>query len=149
MIFRRQERQIKSVLVVEDEPLVAFDHETALQDAGYHVAATVNTVDGALDCLTREPVDLILLDLHLHNGGDGLDVARQARVQGVHVLLASGDCPDSMDGLALGCLAKPFGAGQLTRAIRAIDKQLRALEKGEAVKQPRNTAHGLMIYAGA
>lgn len=149
MIFGRRERQIKSVLVVEDEPLVAFDHESTLQDAGYHVAGTVNTVQGALECLMREQVDLILLDLHLHNDGNGLDVARQARAQGVHVLLASGDCPDNIDGLALGCLAKPFGASQLTRALRAIDKQLRALEKGEAVKPSKDSAHGLMIYASA
>ena len=34
-------KAIRTVLVVEDEPLVAFDNEHALEQAGYRIAATV------------------------------------------------------------------------------------------------------------
>lgn len=42
MLFGRRERRINRIMVVEDEPLVAFDNESMLQDAGYVVVATVD-----------------------------------------------------------------------------------------------------------
>ena len=47
MLFGKRERTIRRILVVEDEPLVAFDNEHMLQDAGYEVVATVDTLADA------------------------------------------------------------------------------------------------------
>ena len=35
MLFGKRERRIRRILVVEDEPLIAFDTEYLLSDAGY------------------------------------------------------------------------------------------------------------------
>ena len=37
MLFGKRERLIRRILIVEDEPLVAFDNEYLLKDAGYEV----------------------------------------------------------------------------------------------------------------
>ena len=44
MIFGRKRRVITRLLVVEDEPLVAFDTEHLLTEEGYEVVATVDRV---------------------------------------------------------------------------------------------------------
>ena len=40
MLFGKRNRVVKRILIVEDEPLTAFDNETMLTDAGYEVVAT-------------------------------------------------------------------------------------------------------------
>ena len=44
MLFGRKKRQIERLLVVEDEPLIAFDTEHVLTDASYAIVATRSTV---------------------------------------------------------------------------------------------------------
>ena len=41
MLFGKRKQVVKRILVVEDEPLTAFDNENFLGDAGYEVVATV------------------------------------------------------------------------------------------------------------
>ena len=59
MLFGRRQRRIKRILIVEDEPLVAFDNEHVLRDAGYEIGATVDTVPDAMAAMDAE-LDLVL-----------------------------------------------------------------------------------------
>jgi len=59
----------RSVLLVEDEPLVALDVEMALTRAGFRVLGPAPTTATALSVLRSENPDLTILDLHL---GDGM-----------------------------------------------------------------------------
>ena len=54
----------RSILLVEDEPLLAMDIEACLTAAGYRVVGPATTVAEALR-LIRERPDLALLDLNL------------------------------------------------------------------------------------
>src|SRR3989344_3871703 len=51
MLFSRFTRSIETILIVEDEPLVAFDNELRVVDAGYRVVATVDTEAEAIAVL--------------------------------------------------------------------------------------------------
>ena len=89
MLFGKRKRIVKRILIVEDEPLIAFDNEVMLGDAGYEVVATLDGFDEAIALLAREQVDLILSDVRLHHGRrTGIDLARAAKKQGVPVLFA-------------------------------------------------------------
>ena len=44
MLFGKRERHIRRILVVEDEPLVAFDNEYQLSDMGFEVVGTVDNI---------------------------------------------------------------------------------------------------------
>jgi len=55
----------RSVLLVEDEPLVALDVEMALTRAGFRVLGPAPTTASALSLLRTENPDLTILDLHL------------------------------------------------------------------------------------
>ena len=78
MLFARRERAIRRLIIVEDEPLVAFDNEHLLSEAGYEVVATVDSLAEAKAVIEMEPLDLVLSDIRLNGEGDGLDVARAA-----------------------------------------------------------------------
>jgi len=131
MLFGKKERTIHRILVVEDEPLVAFDNEHLLQDAGYEVAGTCDTVEEARRVMEEEEeVDLILLDVNLSDGS-GIEIARLAEEKQINVLFVTGSCPSEHKHLAVGCLSKPYSDRVLKSAIQAID----ALTRGDRVKK--------------
>src|SRR5436190_23704682 len=72
MLFGKRKQVVKRILIVEDEPLTAFDNENILGDAGYEIVATVDDLDEALAVLKREPVDLVLSDVRLRKQQTGI-----------------------------------------------------------------------------
>ena len=124
MLFGKRERRIRRILIVEDEPLVAFDNEYMLKDAGYEVVATVDSHADALAVIGSEALDLVLTDLKLSGDGDGADVARAAATRGIAVLFVTGNCSEDVRSLALGCLAKPDSERVLLSTLEAIDSHL-------------------------
>ena len=71
MLFGKRKAKVKRILIVEDEPLTAFDNEVMLADLGYEVVSTLDNFENAIACLAREQVDLILTDVMLVAGGAG------------------------------------------------------------------------------
>jgi len=128
MLFGKRERAIHRIVVVEDEPLIAFDNEHMLGEAGYEVVATVDTLADVTRLLGEEEIDLILCDIKLRGDGDGLDVARAAEAKGVPVLFVSGNCPGDAQTLGVGCLAKPYSERTLKNALIALDRKLRGVK---------------------
>lgn len=139
MLFGKRERAIKRILVVEDEPLVAFDNEHLLSDAGYEVVGTVDSLAEALEVLEREELHLILSDVTLRGEGDGVDLARAAAAKQVPVLFVTGNCPVEARSLAVGCLAKPYTDKGLKAALDTLDDKL----QGRKVKK---VPSGLSLY---
>jgi two-component SAPR family response regulator len=133
MLFGRRKHIVKRILIVEDEPLTAFDSENTLGDAGYEIVATVDDLDEALDVLDREEVHLILSDVRLRRQQTGIHLARAAKEKGVPTLFATGHPYPGAAEIAVGCLMKPYTERQLTRAIECVDRHL----QGETVKPPR------------
>ena len=121
-MFGRKKRHIVRLLLVEDEPLVAFDNEHVLSDAGFEIVATVDRADSAVAALGKG-ADLVVADVTLA-GGSGIDVARAAQAAGVPVLFVSGTRPADAAGLAEGWLAKPYNPRDLVAAIRAIETRM-------------------------
>lgn len=141
MLFQKRQRLIHRILIVEDEPLVAFDAEHLLKEAGYEVIATVDNLIAATDVIAGEPLDLVLSDIALAGEGDGVDVARAAAAKGVPVLFVTGNCSEEAKRLAVGCLAKPYTDKVLLNALTVVDDRL----QGRVRKAPRQ----LTIYAPA
>ena len=143
MLFGKRERAIRRILIVEDEPLVAFDNEHLLRECGYEVVATVDTLADAVRVLSDgEPVDLVLSDIKLNGDGDGMDVARAAAARQVPVLFVTANCPIEARSLGIGCLAKPYTDKILRNALDALDRKL----QGKPVKR---LPAGLSLYEEA
>src|SRR6476659_1960602 len=107
MLFGRRKQMVKRILIVEDEPLTAFDNENMLGDAGYEVVATVDDLDEALAVLDREKVHLILSDVRLRSDKTGIDLAHAAKAKGIPTLFATGHAYSGASEVAVGCLMKP------------------------------------------
>jgi len=121
MLFGKKKRQIEKLLLVEDEPLVAFDNEHFLRGAGFEIAATVDSVADALRVMeAEEGIDLVLVDVDLTDGS-GVTVAQAAHAKGIAVLFVTGNCPGDARALAAGCLSKPYPQRDLVAAIDAIE----------------------------
>lgn len=133
MLFGKRKQIVKRILIVEDEPLTAFDNENILGDAGYEIVATVDDLDEALDALEREEVHLILSDVRLKKQQTGVQLARAAKKKGVPTLFATGHSYPGAAEIAVGCLMKPYTERQLCRAIEFVDRHL----QGEKVKPPK------------
>jgi DNA-binding response OmpR family regulator len=139
MLFAKKAHRIRRILIVEDEPLIAFDTEHALVEANYVVVGTVDSVELALQAILKEKIDLLLVDLGLTDGGNGVEVAAAARRQGMHVLFVTGRCPKGAESLGIGCLEKPFTHRDLKLAIEAVET---LLSRGAVKKVPP----GLTLY---
>ena len=139
MLFGKPKRVVKRILIVEDEPLTAFDNETMLVEAGYTVVATHDRVADAIITMEREKIDLILSDVRLAGERNGLDLARLAKAKKIPVLFATGMAPEEASELALGCLIKPYNDRTLKAALAAVDQHL----QGGKVEAPK----GLIFYA--
>ena len=138
MLFGKRKRVVKRILVIEDEPLTAFDNEVMIKDAGYDVVATHDDFEEAVAALDRGKVDLILSDVRLRGKKTGIELAKEAKKRGVPLLFVTGQAPENAADLALGCLFKPYTERQLKKALAAVDQHL-------AGKQPK-LPKGLEIY---
>lgn len=142
-LFGKKKRRIVTVLIVEDEPLVAFDTEHFLTEEGFEIAATVDRVADAIRLIgnSASGIDLVLVDVQLADGS-GIDVARAAHGGGVAALFVTGDCPGEAKEFAAGCLAKPYTQRDLLLAIYAIEDVLEG-------RKPRKLPGGFKLFREA
>lgn len=110
----------RSVLVVDDEPMIRRIVQLSLSGEGYTVAEAGNRAAAAEAVRTAEPpFDLVVLDLTLPDGdGRTLIPVVRGRSPGTRVLVVSGlgEAEASNVG-ADGFLAKPFTRSLLLAAV--------------------------------
>ena len=69
------------IIVVEDEPLIAEDLRAHLEELGYTVCAVCdNALDAMSELITHKP-DLLLLDINLGDGADGVQLAAKVNTK--------------------------------------------------------------------
>ncbi|MBP9709304.1 MAG: response regulator transcription factor [Oligoflexales bacterium] len=116
----------KKILLVEDEPNLAFNLLFNLQQEGYLVTASTDGLH-ALEVYNSEgPFDLILLDVMLP-GINGFEVAKNIRqndqITGILMLTAKSSEEDRIQGFTVGVddyLIKPFSLAELLLRIRRM-----------------------------
>ncbi|HPF23418.1 MAG TPA: response regulator [Hyphomonas sp.] len=62
-----------SVLIIEDEPMIAFQLKEIVESLGHTMAARATTRDEAVNLARRHSPGLILVDIQLADGSSGLD----------------------------------------------------------------------------
>ena len=121
------------VLVVDDERNICFLLEVALRQQGFEVQVAT-TGREALDALSRQAPDIVLLDVMLPDL-DGFEVCRRMREAGVRVpilfLSAKDTTEDKVRGLTLGgddYVTKPFSLAEVVARVRAILRRVASAE---------------------
>lgn len=119
------------ILVVDDEPEILRALRSGLTAQGYAVAVASDGPD-ALRQATSDVPDLVILDLMLPGGMDGLEVCRRLREWSrlpILVLSAIGQERQKVAALDMGAddyLTKPFGMDELTARVRAALRRSQA-----------------------
>jgi CheY-like chemotaxis protein len=111
----------KTILLVEDEFLVALDMQTILADAGFHVLGPAGNVDEAIGLIGRRLPDAALLDNNLH-GQSVAPVAATLTERGVPFAFVTGNDRDSLPSafIAAPVVRKPFDAVRLVEMVRRL-----------------------------
>ena len=71
--------ETSSILIVEDEFVIAKDIQISLENMGYIVCAIVSSGEEAITKAKKEKPDLVLMDIILKGEIDGIEAARQIR----------------------------------------------------------------------
>ena len=124
------------ILVVDDDDLLRESVRARLLEDGYNVSVAANG-DAALSTATRNPPDLVLLDIGLPDS-DGLDICRALqRERAIPVIFLTGRSSeiDKVSGLALGddYVTKPFSLIELEARIAMVLRRIRKVSEN-----PRN-----------
>lgn len=113
----------RSVLIVDDEFIIADTLGLQVQEMGLEVCGTASTARAAIDLAQTHRPDVILMDVRLKGDEDGVDAALEIhRTVGSKVIFITGSRePATMARIQLdhpaGVLFKPIYGQQLRLAI--------------------------------
>jgi len=111
------------ILITEDEFIVALDLQSRLQHLGYEVVGIASSGDDAILQVQDKHPDLVLMDIMLYGGMDGIDASKHIRDQfdvPVIFLTANSD-PATLERAGathpFSCLLKPFKERELKFSV--------------------------------
>jgi DNA-binding response OmpR family regulator len=110
----------RSILVVEDEPLIAMMLEDFLESLGHSVTATCESVADALAQADKGGFDLAILDVNL-KGESVWPVASRLREKNVPFVIATGGHvdPPPAEFANVPVIEKPYTVDRVTPALEA------------------------------
>jgi two-component system OmpR family response regulator len=110
------------ILVVDDDPSIRFLCRVNLELDGHEVLEA-DSLETTRSTLTEEDVDVVVLDVHLHDErSDALVAECHARRPRIPVVLVTGSVEITDPGLrkADAVLPKPFELQQLLSTVRRL-----------------------------
>jgi DNA-binding response OmpR family regulator len=109
----------RSVLIVEDEPLIAMMLEDFLDSLGHRVVATCDSVDDALGWADNGGFDIAIIDVRLRDGKSVWPVADRLAEKGTPFIVATGGHvePPPVQHADAPVLSKPYTIDSIEPAI--------------------------------
>lgn len=127
-----------SILIVDDEWLIAFNLQVTLQKLGYQVAGIARTAEEALEFAERTKPDLILMDIRIEGELDGIQAAEKIQSKmDVPVIFMTAFADEETFNRAVskaslfGYISKPFQPASLKNSIEIALKQQRRFGKAQ------------------
>ncbi len=111
------------ILIIEDEALVALEIRQAIRKIGFNVIDMVTNHHDALMSIEQKLPDLILLDIHLKNSRDGIEIAQEIKSKyAIPIVYLTAYADDetmkrAMQTNPIGYLVKPFKREDLKSII--------------------------------
>jgi DNA-binding LytR/AlgR family response regulator len=127
------------ILIVEDELIIAQDMIDILEEMGYDVMENAMDAEETFEILSKDTPDLILLDINLSGGRDGISIAKEINDKYNIPFIFTTSYTDgptierAKEVKPLNYLVKPFKPEQL---YTAIEIAMNNLEKSINVKEP-------------
>ncbi len=115
-----------TILIAEDDLLVADMLERTVDEAGYQVCGIARTVSEGVVLGQLHRPELAIIDVRLAEGGFGTEIVARLRVclPGLGVLYATANAGSvrltSDDGHA--CLGKPYSGPGIVQALKLVER---------------------------
>ena len=135
MTAAQNSKTLETLMIVEDEALIAMALRDELQDAGYRVLNLTDRHAEALEVARAEKPDLALVNIRLAGRDDGIELAEQLKALGIPVLLISGQVSRARSAktVAIGSMPKPYDAADMVLAVTYL---LASLKGDGALPRP-------------
>lgn len=133
-----QPRADKNILIVDDEWLVAEALKESLTLHGYTICGITGVAEQAITMTASQKPDLVLMDIRLDGGRDGIDAAREIRKQSgtpIIFLSAFSDADTLQRARSIrpeGYLIKPFRDEELHATVEMALHRNQASQPGPA-----------------
>ena len=129
-----EQTKTRTVLIVEDEGLIARNLQERLIEAGYRVCGLASTGEDAVRLAREEDPDLVLMDIRLQGEMTGVQAARaiwEAQQIPIVFVTANAD-PSTLDEVKTvpnyGYVAKPLHSASIQAVVElALDRREREL----------------------
>lgn len=124
------------ILIVEDESIVQVHLQRIVERVGYEVTGVAASAQEAIDVASKNPPDLVLMDIELRGERDGIEAARELRSMfdvAIVFLTAYADelTVQRTEAVgAVGYIVKPFSEGEVRAVVATalgVHNQLREL----------------------
>lgn len=111
----------RRILVVEDNPVIAFDIDDALRESGAEVIGPAHDIESGLALARQDTLDGAVLDIDI-GGRPVWPIARELKSEGVPFVFVSGDCRDGLpnDFTHAVCLHKPAPTEAILSSVAAV-----------------------------
>lgn len=131
----------QTLMIVEDEALVATVLRDELQEAGYKVLNLTDRHAEALEVAKAEKPHLALVNIRLAGRDDGIELSEHLKSMGIPVLLISGQVSraSSSKTVAIASMPKPYDAAEM---VLAVDYLLGRMKSEASLPRP----HQLEVF---
>jgi CheY-like chemotaxis protein len=116
-----------SILIVEDDGLIALHLQELLRNSGYNVPGPVASGEEAIEYVRTSPLpDLILMDITLDGKLNGIETARQIRkISDIPVIFLSAHSDMKLftceeEEAPTGFIAKPFNRADVVQTVEKM-----------------------------
>jgi CheY-like chemotaxis protein len=137
------------VLIIEDEPLIALDLQTLVEQLGHDVTTIARTHAEAVRAALKTRPGVILADIQLADGSSGLDAVNEILgVQEVPVIFITAFPERFLTGQApepAFLITKPFTA----ESVKAVLSQALFFDRKSQRRKSKGQADSFAIGAGA
>ncbi|WP_407375361.1 response regulator [Methanobrevibacter sp.] len=130
------ENNQKTILIVEDESIIALNLKYDLEDLGYEVIDIVDTGDDAIDRAVEYRPNLTIMDINLKGNVNGIQAAKKILALDLAVIYLTANSDDitfneaSSKSPASSFIPKPYNLNTLSKNVAlAINRQAVESEK--------------------
>lgn len=129
------------ILLIEDEKIVSLELKSILEKLGYEIVGIAETSEEACTIALNNPIDLVVSDIQLKNGVDGIETS--AILQNIYdlpVIFMTAFNDDIKIQRAsnlpnmIGYIVKPIRVDELHTMIKVAVSKFKILEKRKVVE---------------
>ncbi len=134
--------KINSILIVEDEMIIAANIALQLTELGYQVSGIIPRGEDVMPHLQQNLPDLVLMDINLKSDLDGIDIAKLLqKVYAIPIIYLTANSDEANFNRAkethpYAFIAKPFTKTELYRAIELTSIRLQEEQVPKKITPP-------------